>query len=102
MSSFNYRLKKLNKVFDLKLVFYILKTNSKLKLFKGVIKNFDLSLKNTHFELVRLFEEYLRSKPIDEKWKRNTNRFLTDSCAKTASADLPLTYFSSFAILNSS
>ena len=77
MSSFNYRLKKLNKVFDFRLVFYILKTNSKLKLFKGVIKNFDLSLKNTHFELVRLFEEYLRSKPIDEKWKRNTNRFLT-------------------------
>lgn len=77
MLELNYRIKKLYKICDLRLVLYILKTKSKLRLFKGIAKNFDLSLKKRHFELVNLFKDFSKLKSIDENWKNNTNRFLT-------------------------
>ena len=76
MFKINYRFKKLYKIFDLKLFFYILKTKSKIKFIRGIIRNFDLSLRSDHFDLIKSFEKFLIPKSIDENWKKNTNRFL--------------------------
>ena len=76
MFKFEYRLKKFQKIFDLRLIIFLLRTKSKIKLLTGIIKNFDLSLKSVHFDLKNAFEKFIESKSIDEQWKKNTNRFL--------------------------
>ena len=76
MLKFEYRLKKLQKIFDLRLIIFVIRTKSKIKFLTGIIKNFDLSLKSVHFDLVKSFEKFIESKSIDERWKKNTNRFL--------------------------
>ena len=61
----------------LKIIIYILRTKSKVLFIKGIIKNFNSHQKTSYNKIVKSFEEYINLKDMDNKWKNNTNRFIS-------------------------
>ena len=70
----SYFIKNISK---LKIIIYILRTKSKFLFIKGIIKNFNSHQKTSYNKIVKSFEEYINLKDMDNKWKNNTNRFIS-------------------------
>ena len=77
MKKYRFSLNKMYKIANIRNIINLMRTKSKIKLSKGILKNFDNIFKNSNYELIDYFVKFSESKEFHNHYENNTNRFFS-------------------------